>query len=118
MARELSLSGNKGERMTQLPDMSSLRTRGLDAALRAIGFVLWFSFILFCVGLNQSHGLASADDAFFAIIAKSLASGLGYATTFPVFSKEIAHPILFFPYADGSYVDCSLRDRFQNLRKE
>ena len=55
MARELSLSGNKGERMTQLPDMSSLRTRGLDAALRAIGFVLWFSFILFCVGLNQSH---------------------------------------------------------------
>jgi len=66
--------------MTQLPDMSSLRTRGLDAALRAIGFVLWFSFILFCVGLNQSNGLASADDAFLAITVKSLASGLGYAT--------------------------------------
>jgi len=87
--------------MTQLPDMSSLRTRGLDAALRAIGFVLWFSFILFCVGLNQSNGLASADDAFLAITVKSLASGLGYATTFPVFSKEIAHPILFFPGGSG-----------------
>jgi len=101
MARELSISGNKGEHMTQLPDVSSLRTRGLDAALRAIGFVLWFSFILFCVGLNQSTGLASADDAFFAVTAKSLASGLGYATTFPVFSKEIAHPILFFPGGSG-----------------
>ena len=87
--------------MTQLPDVSSRRTRGLDAALRAIGFVLWFSFILFCVGLNQSTGLASADDAFFAVTAKSLASGLGYATTFPVFSKEIGHPILFFPGGSG-----------------
>lgn len=86
--------------MTQLPDMG-LGTRGIDAALRAIGFVLWFSFILFCVGLNQSSGLASADDAFFAITAKSLASGLGYATTFPVFTKEIAHPILFFPGGSG-----------------
>ena len=105
--------------MTQLPDMSSLRTRGLDAALRAIGFVLWFSFILFCVGLNQSHwALAGADDAFFAITAKSLASGLGYATTCPVFSKETTHPILLYPLGNGSYVDCSLRDRFQNLRKE
>ena len=101
MAREFSISGNKGEHMTQLPDMGRLRTRGLDAALRAIGFVLWFSFILFCVGLNQGTGLASADDAFFAVTAKSLASGLGYATTFPVFSKEIAHPILFFPGGSG-----------------
>ncbi len=41
-------------------------------------------------------GLHCADDAFFAIVAKSLASGLGYATTFPV-SEEIAHPILFDP---------------------
>ena len=37
----------------------------------------------------------------FAVTAKSLASGLGYATTFPVFSKEIAHPILFFPGGSG-----------------
>jgi hypothetical protein len=87
--------------MTQLPDMCRLRTRWLDATLRAIGFVLWFSFILFCVGLNQSSGLASADDAFFAITAKSLASGLGYATTFPVFTKEIAHPTLFYPGGSG-----------------
>jgi hypothetical protein len=82
--------------MTQLPDIASRRKRGLDAALRAIGFVLWFSFILFCIGLNQSHGLSCADDAWLAIIAKSLVSGLGYATTFAE-SKEIAHPILFNP---------------------
>jgi hypothetical protein len=82
--------------MTRLPDMCSLRTHGLDAALRAIGFVLWFSFILFCVGLNQSHGLCCADDAWLAIIAKSLANGLGYATTFAA-SEEITHPILFNP---------------------
>jgi hypothetical protein len=82
--------------MTQLPDMAGTRARGLDAALRAIGFVLWFTFILFCVGLNQSHGLCCADDAWLAIIAKSLASGLGYATTFAA-SEEIAHPILFNP---------------------
>jgi len=96
--------------MTQLQDISNLRTRGFDAALRAIGFVLWFSFILFCVGLNQSNGLASADDAFLAITAKSLASGLGYATTFPVISKEIAHPILFFPGGSGPtlIVPCAL----------
>jgi hypothetical protein len=56
--------------MTQLTDMANRRTRGLDAALRAMGFVLWFSFIFFCVGLNQSHGLCCADDAWFAIIAK------------------------------------------------
>jgi hypothetical protein len=84
-----------------LPDISTLHTRGLDTALRAMGFVLWFTFIFFCIGLNQSSGLASADDAFFAVTAKSLASGLGYATTFPVFSKEIAHPILFFPGGSG-----------------
>src|SRR5947207_13044898 len=82
--------------MTQLPDMANRRPLGLDAALRAIGFVLWFSFILFCVGLNQSHGLCCADDAWFAIVAKSLASGLGYATTFSA-SEEITHPILFNP---------------------
>lgn len=57
--------------MTQLPDMASRHTCGLGAALRAIGFVLFFSFILFCIGLNQSQGLSCADDAWFAIIAKS-----------------------------------------------
>jgi len=83
--------------VTQLPDIASRHTRGLDAVLRAIGFVLWFSFILFCVGLNQSHGLSHADDAWLANIAKSLATGLGYATTFAA-DREIAHPILFNPY--------------------
>jgi hypothetical protein len=82
--------------MTQLPDIASRRTRRFDGALRVIGFVIWFIFILFCVGLNLSHGLCCADDAWFAIIAKSLASGLGYATTFGA-SGEIAHPILFNP---------------------
>jgi cobalamin biosynthesis protein CobD/CbiB len=80
--------------MTQLPDIASRRTRRFDGALRVIGFVIWFIFILFCVGLNLSHGLCCADDAWFAIIAKPLASGLGYATTFGA-SGEIAHPILF-----------------------
>src|SRR5262249_43011308 len=76
--------------------MASGRTGMLDAAPRTIGFVLWFGFILFCIGLNQSHGLSCADDAYFAIIAKSLASGLGYATTFAT-SGEISHPVLFNP---------------------
>ena len=65
-------------------------------SLRALGFAIWLGFILFCIGLNQSHGLSCADDAWFAIVAKSLASGLGYATTFPV-SGELAHPIPFNP---------------------
>lgn len=85
--------------MIKLPDVSSLRTNQLDRALRVIGFVLWFSFILFCVGLNQSHGLCCADDAFFSNVAKSLASGLGYATTLPFHEEEITHPILFDPYS-------------------
>ena len=76
--------------------MASGRTGMLDAAPRTIGFVLWFGFILFCIGLNQSNGLSCADDAYFAIIAKSLASGLGYATTFAT-SGEISHPVLFNP---------------------
>src|SRR5215472_5254008 len=99
MARELSLSGNQGKCMIELPDVSSRRRHRLDAALRVIGFVLWFSFIVFCVGLNQSHGLCCADDAFFANVAKSLASGLGYATTFPAYNGEITHPVLFDPYS-------------------
>jgi len=70
--------------------------RRLNAALQTIGFVLWFSFILFCIGLNQSCGHSCADDAYFAIIAKSLASGLGYATTFAT-SGEVAHPVMFNP---------------------
>lgn len=83
--------------MTQFRGMAGGRTHGLDTTLSAIGFVLWFSFILFCVGLNQSHGLWCADDAGYAIIAKSLVSGLGYATTFD-YSGDPAHPVLFNPW--------------------
>jgi hypothetical protein len=57
--------------MTQLPGMAGCCTRKLDAALRAIDFLLGFRFTLLCVGLTQSHGLSFADDAWFAIIAKS-----------------------------------------------
>jgi hypothetical protein len=78
-------------------DSTIAMKEGLDAALRATGFVIWFSFIIFCVGLNESHGLCCADDAWFAIMAKSLASGLGYATTFATF-KDAVHPVLFNPY--------------------
>jgi len=81
------------------PDSTIATKDGLDAALRTIGFIVWFSFIFLCVGLNQSHGLCCADDARLAVIAKSLASGLGYATTFPAeTAQEIAHPILFHPF--------------------
>ena len=81
------------------PDSTTATKSGLDAALRAIGFIVWLSFIFLCVGLTESHGLCCADDARLAIIAKSLASGLGYATTFPAENGgEIAHPILFHPF--------------------
>ena len=81
------------------PDSTIATKDRLDAALRAIGFIVWFSFIFLCVGLNQSHGLCCADDARLAVIAKSLASGLGYATTFPAENGgEIGHPILFHPF--------------------
>jgi hypothetical protein len=85
--------------MAQFPDMASRLTPGSDGSLRAIGFIVWFSFIFLCLGLNQSHGLCCADDARLAVIAKSLASGLGYATTFSAEdAEEIAHPILFHPF--------------------
>jgi hypothetical protein len=81
------------------PDSTIATKDRLDAALRAIGFIVWFSFILLCVGLGQSHGLCCADDARLAVIAKSLASGLGYATTFAAENGgEIGHPILFHPF--------------------
>jgi hypothetical protein len=83
--------------MSQLPNTAGRRVRGSDVALRIIGFILWFSFIIFCVGLNESHGLCCADNAWFAIIAKSLANGLGYATTFGTFG-ETGRPILFNPF--------------------
>ena len=45
-------------------------------------------------------GFTGRTTAFLAIVAKSLASGLGYAMTATVpGSKEIVHPILFDPYA-------------------
>ena len=106
--------------MTQLPDISSLRTRGLDAALRAIGFVLWFSFILFCVGLNQSHWALPARTTPFLPLPRSLWQA---ASDMPRRSQFFLKKLRILSYSlpldgIGSYVDCSLRDRFQNLRKE
>ena len=87
--------------MTQLPDVSSLRTRGLDAALRAIGFVLCSALILFCVGLIKALGWPVRTTPFLPL-PRSLwqaASDMPRRTQF--FLKEIAHPILFFPGGSG-----------------
>ena len=77
--------------------LTSSRKRGIDVGLRALGFAVWLSFILSCIGLNQSHGLSCADDAWFAIIAKSLANGIGYATTFSE-PGEFGHLTQFNPF--------------------
>lgn len=77
--------------------ITSSQKRAIDVSLRGLGFAVWLGFILFCIGLNQSHGLCCADDAWFAIIAKSVASGLGYATTFSD-PGELARLTQFNPF--------------------
>ncbi|MBA2269490.1 MAG: hypothetical protein H0W20_02700 [Chthoniobacterales bacterium] len=67
-----------------------------DLPLRIVALAVWLGFVLFCVGLVVSHGICCADDAWFAIIAKSVARGLGYATTFAK-DVEALQPILFNP---------------------
>ena len=55
---------------------------------------IWGAFILLCLGMAVNHGLCCADDGWFAVIAKSLSQGLGYATTF---GDRSDGPILFDP---------------------
>ena len=64
--------------------------------VRVTAFGMWLAFVVFCVGLVVAHGLCCADDAWFAVIAKSVATGLGYATTFAKHGETL-QPILFNP---------------------
>jgi hypothetical protein len=56
--------------MTQVLETASHHLRGLGAALQAIAFLLWFSFGLFSVRLNQNTELSSTEDVWFAVTAK------------------------------------------------
>ncbi len=56
---------------------------------------IWGAFILLCLGKAVNHGLCCADDGWFAVVAKSLSQGLGYATTFGDRSNE---PVVFDPW--------------------
>lgn len=58
---------------------------------------MWAAFIVFCAGIAASSGLSCGDDGWFAVIAKSLASGIGYATTFAS-HYDVAQPQLFNPH--------------------
>ena len=85
----------------QLPDMSSLRTRGLDAALRAIGFVLWFSFILFLRRIESKQWACQRGRRLFCRYREVSGKRPRICHDVPSLSKEIAHPILFFPEGSG-----------------
>jgi len=65
--------------------------------------VLWSGFVAYCLATNFRQGLCCADDGWFAINAKCLATGQGYGTTFLGFSTFGRHDdgqgiVLFNPY--------------------
>lgn len=81
--------------MSRTPEPVS-SARAHDRPLLLAALFVWLAFVLYCVGLAVSNGLCSADDSWFAIIAKSVAGGSGYATTFAK-DVEVTRPLLFNP---------------------
>lgn len=77
--------------------------------LKAAGFVVWGSFVLYCLGFATSRGLCCADDSYRALVAKNIVTGIGFATIWgsPVgvpqpkpFDPDItAGPVLIIPCA-------------------
>jgi hypothetical protein len=63
-------------------ESSSAGSRRPVALLRLLSWVaalgVWAAFVLFCVGLTFSRGLCCADDSWFAVAAKNIATGVGY----------------------------------------
>ena len=58
---------------------------------------IWGAFILLCLGKAVNHGLSCADDGWYALVAKSLTQGHGYATPFTD-RGECLEPVLFNPW--------------------
>ena len=91
---------------------ATLPSRGGDRnrLLRTAAYLTWASFITLCLGLSISRGLACADDSYFAGAAKSLATGVGYATTYGS-STDATTPLQFDPYIGAGptmIVPCAL----------
>lgn len=76
-----------------------------DGAYFIMPLAILIAFVVFCVGRTSSFGVNSADDAYFASIAKNVAFGVGYGTTatgqgFKPFDPEIGTgPTVILPVA-------------------
>jgi hypothetical protein len=77
--------------------------------LKAAAFIVWGLFVLYCSGFATSLGLCCADDSYRALVAKNMATGIGFATNFgtpghvaepKLFDREISDgPVLIAPCA-------------------
>lgn len=76
-----------------------------DGAYFIMPLAILIALVVFCVGRTSSFGVNSADDAYFASIAKNVAFGVGYGTTatgqgFKPFDPEIGTgPTVILPVA-------------------
>jgi hypothetical protein len=83
-----------GNAETQAPLKSA---RWCDVCCRIAAFSVWAALVAFFIGLAMNKGLMIPDDASHAVIAKCMASGIGYASTAPSLDREPSAPLRFDP---------------------
>ena len=97
---------------------SSVRGRG-DILLKAIGFVVWGLFVLYCLGIATSRGLCCGDDSYRALVAKNICTGIGFATSWGT-PEHVLRPVLFDPaIGDGPVLiaSCALLLRLAGINE-